>query len=64
MKKLISIIALCAVQSACVSQAPASRGDGVLLSFADLASEITVGVETADTSESDQLPDDMPLGTP
>ena len=64
MKKFLLIIVLCASQTACVSQAPAIRGDGVLLSFNDLASEITVGFETADTPDRDPLPDDMPRGTP
>ena len=64
MKKFILIIALCASQTACVSQIPAMQGDGVLLSFNDLASEITVGFETADTPDKDSLPDDMPRGTP
>ena len=64
MKKLFLIIALCAFQAACVSQPPATRGDGVLLSFSDLASQITVGFESVDTVDEDRLPEDMPLGTP
>ena len=64
MKKYFLIIALCVIQSACAGQAPNPGGSGALLTFSDLASEITVGVETTDTPETDRLPDDLPLGTP
>lgn len=63
-KKLFLIIVLCATQAACVSYTPASASDGVLLSFNDLANEITVDVETTDTADKSQLPEDRPLGTP
>jgi hypothetical protein len=64
MKKSFLIISLCIIQAACAGQAPFPRSDGVLLSFNDLASEITVDIETADTADKDRLPADAPLGTP
>ena len=64
MKTFFLIIALCVSQAACVSQSHVAREANVLLSFSDLANEITVGVETMDTTDADVLPNDMPMGTP
>ncbi len=64
MKKSFLIILLCTIQTACATQAPFPRSDGVLLSFNDLASEITVDIETTDTPDKNRLPVDAPLGTP
>ena len=45
MKKFIIIISLLVFQSACSTQAPQPDPHGALLSFSDLAAEITVNRE-------------------
>lgn len=59
MKKSLFIICLCVFQAACATQPVATDGGSSLLSFNDLASEITVGyrdlsVETAPKAISDE----------
>lgn len=46
MKKLFIIMVLAALQVACSAQAMAPAPQGALLSFSDLAAEITVNHET------------------
>lgn len=55
MKKSLLIIVLCLLQGACASQPEAVSSAGTLLSYADLATEITVGFEDlADGKPSSQ----------
>lgn len=64
MKKSLLIITLCAIQGACASQPAAVSNAGTLLSYADLATEITVGFEDlADRKQSGQS-DAEPVDTP
>ena len=64
MNKWLLIIALGGFHAGCAGQAPASRTDGVLLGFSELAQEITVGVEATDAPAKATPPADAPLGTP
>jgi hypothetical protein len=64
MKKSIFIMLLVASQAACTTPGPASGNDGVLLSFQELANEITVGSENPEPIQVTASTDDMPLGTP
>ena len=63
MKKLIVIIGLCALQGACASQQPAPADSRVLLSYQDLATEITVGLEALSIEESGGPVDESLRGT-
>jgi len=64
MKKSIFIMLLVALQAGCTTPGPASDNDRVLLSFQELANEITVGSETREPIQANTIADDMPLGTP
>ena len=64
MKKSLLIILLCALQSACSTQSAALSGENTLLSYADLANEITVGFEDMIGREPTVQPVDEPLETP
>ena len=64
MKKSLLIILLCAVQSACSTPSVAQSGENALLSYADLANEITVGYEEMAGRESTVQSVDKPLETP
>ena len=51
MKKWIAIIVLCTMQAACSGQQPKPAERGALLSYEDLATEITVGLEAWDSGD-------------
>ena len=64
MKSTLFIIALCLLLGACSTQ-PQARHDGrALLSFDDLANEITVAFENIDETQAAMVQPDSPLGTP
>jgi hypothetical protein len=63
MKKLIVIITLCALQAACAGQQPVPADDGVLLSYQELATEITVGLQALSVEENDGPIDETRRGT-
>ena len=63
MKKLIVIITLCVLQAACAGQHPMPVEDGVLLSYQELATEITVGLEALSVDEIDGPINDAKRGT-
>jgi len=63
MKNILSIIMLCVFQGACSTPAVVSHGSSSLLSFNDLANEITVAYEDMSTNQP-AADDDGPLGTP
>jgi hypothetical protein len=64
MKKLIFIMMLAALQSGCASQPGYPDRGGTLLSFEDLASEITVGYEVFADEKAPDTDIEGPLGTP
>mgnify|MGYP001814825900 FL=1 len=64
MKKLLFIIVLAAFQSGCASQSGYPGRGGTLLSFEDLASEITVGYEVLADEKAPDTDIEGPLGTP
>jgi hypothetical protein len=64
MKKCIFIIALCASLGACATQAGPQTDDNDLLSFTDLANEITVGFEIRSDIQARETEIEGPLGTP
>lgn len=64
MKNAFFIITLSVLQAACAGQAQVSGGAGALLSFAELANEITVGVEELGNERAVDAPGITPLGTP
>jgi hypothetical protein len=64
MKKYLFIIVLCSALGACVSSPGARTGDSDLLSFTDLANEITVGFEERRVKPERQAEIEGPLGTP
>ena len=63
MKKLLFIIVLATLQSGCASQS-GHPVQGTLLSFEDLASEITVGYEELSDGKASDRDIEGPLGTP
>lgn len=64
MKKFIFIIILSAALSGCASPSGMLADEGSLLSFADLANEITVGFEEQSPAEILEAEIEGPLGTP
>jgi hypothetical protein len=69
MKKSLIIIALCALQSACSTTELHPDSTGALLSFAELANEITVNhVESSEVTKASHTDNETsvsgPLGTP
>jgi hypothetical protein len=64
MKKCIFIIALCASLGACATTSGPQTGDKDLLSFSDLANEITVGFEDRNNTQAREAEIEGPLGTP
>ena len=64
MKKMLTIILLCAFTGACSTQAPTVSTNRTLLSFNELATEITVGYEELAASTAREPEADRPLGTP
>ena len=64
MKKHIFIIALCFSLGACAGLPGAPAGDSDLLSYADLANEITVGFEARSAAQAREAEIEGPLGTP
>jgi uncharacterized lipoprotein YajG len=64
MKNALFTIALCLFLGACSTQ-PQARHDGrTLLSFDDLANEITVGFKDIDETQAAVVHPELPLGTP
>jgi len=64
MKNALFIIALYLFLGACSTQ-PQARHDGrTLLSFDDLANEITVAFEDIDETQAAMVQPESPLGTP
>ena len=63
-KKSLLTIALCAFQGACASQPDVVDDTGTLLSYSDLATEITVGYEDLAGRERKVQPDDELVDTP
>ena len=64
MKKLIFFMCLSAIMTGCISQPSTPSNDDVLLSFDDLATEITVGLEAWDDVVADRRQTDTQMGTP
>jgi hypothetical protein len=64
MKKLFVIMLLCATTVGCAGQHAAHHANGVLLSYQDLATEITVGLEQWTDDAVDRPVEDPLLGTP
>ena len=64
MKKSIIIMCLCALQAACASQPAATDSGSALLSFNDLASEITVGFRDISAEGSRDAASDENFDTP
>ena len=64
MKNRIIIIALCATLGACATTSAPQSGDSDLLSFTDLANEITVGFEDRSNTQARTAEIEGPLGTP
>jgi len=63
-KKSLLIIMLCAMQGACASQSGVVSDANVLLSYTDLATEITIGYEDLAGARSRVPSDDEPVDTP
>ena len=64
MKKSLLIICLCVFQAACAAQ-PVGTDSGLsLLSFNDLANEITVGYRDISTERASGADNDEPADTP
>ena len=55
---------LCAMQGACASQSGVVSDANVLLSYTDLATEITIGYEDLAGARSRVPSDDEPVDTP
>ena len=64
MKSTLFIIALCLLLGACSTQPQAPHDGLTLLSFDDLANEITVAFENIDETQAAMVQPDSPLGTP
>ena len=64
MKNMFLIINLCLIQCACSSQPQPAEDGRALLSFSDLANEITVGFEDGDSKRVPTPDGDTPVGTP
>lgn len=64
MKKSIFIILLAMVQGACATQQPFEAGSHSLLSFAQLATEITVGYEEIDAQPAPDAVRAENMGSP
>lgn len=64
MKKSLLILLLCAVQGACASHPAVVDNENTLLSYAELANEITVGYENVAGRGIDRQTDDESLDTP
>jgi len=64
MKKLIFIIGLCSALGACATPSGTRAGSGDLLSFAELANEITVGFEQRKPAPQREAEIEGPLGSP
>ena len=64
MRKVIFIMALCTSLGACATGSDARSGDGNLLSFDELANEITVGFEERSNAQVASTSVEGPLGTP
>jgi len=64
MKNLFLIISLCLLQCACASQSQPPEDSHALLSFSELANEITVGFEDGGSERVLTPAGDTPLGTP
>ena len=64
MKKSLLIICLCAFQAACSSQPIVTTDGSALLSFSDLANEITVGYRDISRDIPTDQDDKETLGTP
>ena len=63
MKKRLIIICLCFLQAACAVQSMVAGDRGALLSYGDLASEITVAYRDTSTGHAPE-PRDEPVGAP
>jgi hypothetical protein len=57
-------MALCALLGACATPVGPQNGDTDLLSFSDLANEITVGFEDRSNTQAREAGIEGPLGTP
>ena len=64
MKKYLFIIALCSSLGACAASPGPQAGDNDLLSFSDLANEITVGFKDRSNTQAREAEIEGPLGTP
>lgn len=64
MKKHLFIIGLLLTQTACSTQAPVASEQRALLSFSDLATEITVGYEELEKNPTGHVDTFVPIGTP
>lgn len=64
MKNFIFFIVLCFSQAACSTPGTARSENGTLLSFQDLANEITVAYDDMDRQERGRSPEANPIGTP
>ena len=64
MKKSLLIILLCATQYGCSTQTGTLDTQNTLLSYNDLANEITVDYENVSGRSIDRRNDDEPLDTP
>ena len=63
MKKCIFFMCLSVIMTGCASQPQAPVNDGALLSFEELATEITVGLEALDDVVADRRQADTQMGT-
>jgi len=63
-KKSLLIILLCALQGACASQSGVVSDTSALLSYSDLATEITVGYEDLSGRPNTVQSDDETVDTP
>jgi hypothetical protein len=64
MKNLLLIIALISTQCACAGQPQRAASADALLSFGDLANEITVGFEDFNAASRTNPEAELPIATP
>jgi len=64
MKNLFLIISLCIFQCACANHPQPTEDSRALLSFSDLANEITVGYQVGVSKRVPTQVSDTPAGTP
>ncbi|MGI9262788.1 MAG: hypothetical protein ACR2QR_12165 [Woeseiaceae bacterium] len=64
MKKFLLIMLLCVFQGACASNPAVVSDENTLLSYADLANEITVAHENIARRGADPVFNDEPVDTP